>query len=43
MTKTEETREPGGTAGQPPTAPSGGGYTPTRGRGMPSVFGAQSV
>jgi ribonucleoside-diphosphate reductase alpha chain len=27
---------PGGTAGQPLTAPSGGGFTPTRGRGLPS-------
>ena len=27
---------PGGTAGQPPTAPTGGGFTPTRGRGLPS-------
>ena len=26
---------PGGTAGQPPTAPPGGGFTPTRGRGLP--------
>ena len=27
---------PGGHAGQPPTAPTGGGFTPTRGRGLPS-------
>ena len=27
---------PGGTAGQPPTAPQGGGFSPTRGRGLPS-------
>jgi len=26
---------PGGTAGQPPTAPPGGGFAPTRGRGLP--------
>ncbi len=28
---------PAGTAGQPPTAPPGGGFTPTRGRGLPSL------
>ncbi|MEJ6403378.1 magnesium chelatase subunit D [Yoonia sp. 2307UL14-13] len=28
---------PPGIAGQPPTAPSGGGFTPTRGRELPSV------
>ena len=28
-------RMPGGTAGQPPTAPPGGGFTPTRGRVQP--------
>jgi len=28
---------PGGTAGQPPTAPTGGGYAPTLGRGQPFV------
>ncbi len=26
---------PPGTAGQPPTLPSGGGFTPTQGRGPP--------
>ncbi|MDX8349609.1 heme ABC exporter ATP-binding protein CcmA [Cognatiyoonia sp. IB215446] len=31
---------PGGTAGQPPAAPPGGGFTPTRGRGLPSVLDA---
>ncbi len=25
-------------AGQPPTAPMGGGFTPTRGRGQPFVI-----
>ncbi len=29
--------EPPGKAGQPPTAPMGGGFTPTRGRALPSV------
>jgi hypothetical protein len=27
-------------AGQPPTAPMGGGFTPTRGRGLPSEYGS---
>ena len=27
-------------AGQPPTAPMGGGFTPTRGRGLPFVHEA---
>ena len=27
---------PAPSAGQPPTAPPGGGFTPTRGRGLPS-------
>ncbi|MEL6841039.1 MAG: heme ABC exporter ATP-binding protein CcmA [Pseudomonadota bacterium] len=31
---------PGGTAGQPPTASMGWGFTPTRGRGLPSVLKA---
>ncbi len=35
MINTVATFLPGGTAGQPPTAPPGGGYTPTRGRGLP--------
>ncbi len=26
---------PGGNAGQPPTAPTGGGFSPARGRGLP--------
>ena len=34
---------PGGIAGQPPTAPLGGGYTPTRGRGLPSKLEFQVV
>ncbi|MEL6621171.1 MAG: hypothetical protein AAFP16_20030 [Pseudomonadota bacterium] len=29
---------PGGTAGQPPAAPPGGGFTATRGRGLPLVL-----
>ncbi len=28
---------PGGTAGQRPTAPTGGGFAPTRGRPLPSL------
>ncbi|WP_147125864.1 adenosylcobalamin-dependent ribonucleoside-diphosphate reductase [Shimia ponticola] len=31
---------PGGTAGQPPAAPTGGGFTPTLGREQPSEHGA---
>ncbi len=39
---------PGGTAGQPPTAPTGGGYAPTLGRGQPfapleSLVGAEGI
>lgn len=30
-------KEPGGTAGQPPAAPPGWGFSPTRGRGRPFV------
>ncbi|MBD3662336.1 adenosylcobalamin-dependent ribonucleoside-diphosphate reductase [Sulfitobacter sp. TSTF-M16] len=33
---TSETVSPGPEAGQPPTAPMGGGFAPTRGRGLPS-------
>ena len=29
---------PGRQAGQPPTAPPGGGFAPTRGRGLPSAL-----
>lgn len=32
------------TAGQPPTAPLGGGFTPTRGRDLPfAAYGAAST
>ena len=30
-------RSPGGTAGQRPTAPTGGCFSPTRGRSLPSL------
>ncbi len=34
---------PGGTAGHPPAAPPGGGFTPTRGRGLPSEHESEGL